>query len=530
MAVYFLSLFEAIMLQQFNVDPCVQSAMFQALQRLNDTLKSPVTNKDKARRFLKKIVQAMHSLYMQIHTQATTSPPEQIALNRALAYKSLESKMENKPFESIYLEFNILLSECMNLNKALQKSNQPQEAGSVDYLRNETRILIKAIQDLITPFLKPMFTKIKNFYSFKENGLGYVIAQFSVKDAPEYKKAEEVLKKYSVLYDLIQGKKEVVCRYGKPSIKDTLSSFPLLESKLQLLCHMIMLIELPLRSKPIDPLDQIEPLWEMILLHLQEIARIGDCLDAMKDTFDTLLVQASLLDMIQDFRAMISEESSLVRASPISIPATASLKAAAAASVCTNSMTEETAPTASIAACHVDSPDSSSLASESQAATERADELYAQAHPYPVEDIDPGIYTRWPKPVQFSATDESAKIPAKSIPITGTIKKTVIKIFENSPKIKYDKLVTLIEALSGELNDKTGSSSRKFHLFDMSVFMHERHGRDRAQYVDGHVVKQMKILLSSLGISRDNLNLQLNISGDQLITQSTESEKPKKRK
>lgn len=79
--------------------------------------------------------------------------------------------------------------------------------------------------------------------------------------------------------------------------------------------------------------------------------------------------------------------------------------------------------------------------------------------------------------------------------------KTLQKIIDLSPKLKYSALTRFfVNKLSGYVNDKTGSSSRKLFADKHGVFLHERHGRDRKQYVDVNVVKDTRDLLQNLKI------------------------------
>lgn len=88
--------------------------------------------------------------------------------------------------------------------------------------------------------------------------------------------------------------------------------------------------------------------------------------------------------------------------------------------------------------------------------------------------------------------------------IKGNPGKTIAKIFSGTKKIKYHNLVVLIDALKGITNESTGSSARKMYLQDQKLFLHKRHGRYRAIYVDPNVIKDMCEMLKAIGITADN--------------------------
>lgn len=81
--------------------------------------------------------------------------------------------------------------------------------------------------------------------------------------------------------------------------------------------------------------------------------------------------------------------------------------------------------------------------------------------------------------------------------------KIIEDIFDESKKINYYDLVNFIKnTLNGEVDSKTKSSSRKLILAPgQTVFMHQRHGRDRKDYVPVETVKALKIVLQNLGIT-----------------------------
>jgi hypothetical protein len=76
-------------------------------------------------------------------------------------------------------------------------------------------------------------------------------------------------------------------------------------------------------------------------------------------------------------------------------------------------------------------------------------------------------------------------------------------IFAESKKIKYCDLVNFIKnTLEGKVDSKTKSSLRKLIIADgQTVFIHQRHGRDRKKYVPVEAVKELKIVLQNLGIN-----------------------------
>ncbi len=86
-------------------------------------------------------------------------------------------------------------------------------------------------------------------------------------------------------------------------------------------------------------------------------------------------------------------------------------------------------------------------------------------------------------------------------------RKTIEKIFDGDKKIKYADLVTLVEhAFSGKELSKTGSSSRKLILGIETIFLHQRHNRDRKDYVDPNTIKDVKRVLGILGVTPETID------------------------
>jgi hypothetical protein len=81
-------------------------------------------------------------------------------------------------------------------------------------------------------------------------------------------------------------------------------------------------------------------------------------------------------------------------------------------------------------------------------------------------------------------------------------RKTLEAVFSGTNKVKYADLKTLVEnALSGDVKSDTGSSSRKMTFGKHKVFLHQRHGRDRKKYVDPNVIKDVRNILKTLGVT-----------------------------
>lgn len=256
-------------------------------------------------------------------------------------------------------------------------------------------------------------------------------------------------------------------------------------------------------AKLADVLNQFtlyDALYSKMCAYLHEpTTQFNESLDMVQNIFDCLAEFNRANSVVDSVSSQIEAEFEAIK-NRASTPAATSVVVPAA-------------PAVSIAPATTSKSSSDTESDEEDKATTS----YSYGDEGDVSAYHPSVL--FAKPLKEEQSDPLSPQMKKSI--TGnTPRKTILKIFEGSLKIKYENLVTLVTSLEGTENEKTGSSSRKFHFLDTDLLLHKRHKRDRAQYVDPAVIKRLKSILTSLGITPDNLNysVQEKVAGSSIKT------------
>lgn len=407
-------------------------------------------------------------------------------------------------FNSIAADSYFLEEAYLEL-KRLKKDNDLYDYKN-DLSKKENELFQRISKKLIEPYYDPCFDKMKKHFTIISSNLGlYYQCDIPLCNLKEYEDILRTLKKQDTLIEKVESFKnnfESAHDWVKDNMEDMLE---LIELRLIVFYELVeKLNACSIRKDNIKKgnISDFFPNIKAIFLLRENLDEVDNDLDSM---LSILNEKKKELESLRKEKKSSTKKRRKKRKKEIAVEPEALSDSLEGSSILSDSSSVVAAT--SVHSYSSDESEKYVFLNKEEGKKEEKEEIKEQKQEIkekPAENLLLHNYHR-------SKKQEKEEEPRR---FSSDAEKMIQDIFDGSKKINYHNLVNFIKnTLNGEVNSKTKSSSRKLKIASgQTVFMHQRHGRDRKNYVPVETVKALKIVLENLGLAPEVPFSRLSLS------------------